>query len=172
FFFFSSRRRHTRFSRDWSSDVCSSDLNHYFKTDKLNLFAGYTFSPRKEFKNDKSLYNFFDQNNRIYSSWETDFERTTRSRAHNASMIMDYNFDERNILSISSNVMISPRLLYDNYSVTEARNAQNQLDSAFVTQSSLEHDPQNLALDLKYTHKLAKPGAEISFNTHYTHYTQ
>src|SRR5690606_40793203 len=23
---FSSRRRHTRFSRDWSSDVCSSDL--------------------------------------------------------------------------------------------------------------------------------------------------
>src|SRR5690606_28519022 len=25
--FFSSRRRHTRFSRDWSSDVCSSDLS-------------------------------------------------------------------------------------------------------------------------------------------------
>src|SRR5690606_39889547 len=28
-FFFSSRRRHTRFSRDWSSDVCSSDLALY-----------------------------------------------------------------------------------------------------------------------------------------------
>src|SRR5256884_1659362 len=27
-FFFSSRRRHTRCSRDWSSDVCSSDLAH------------------------------------------------------------------------------------------------------------------------------------------------
>ena len=27
FFFFSSRRRHTRCGRDWSSDVCSSDLN-------------------------------------------------------------------------------------------------------------------------------------------------
>src|SRR6266403_5104893 len=27
FFFFSSRRRHTRSLRDWSSDVCSSDLN-------------------------------------------------------------------------------------------------------------------------------------------------
>src|SRR5256884_802625 len=27
FFFFSSRRRHTRCSRDWSSDVCSSDLH-------------------------------------------------------------------------------------------------------------------------------------------------
>src|SRR3989449_11488780 len=30
FFFFSSRRRHTRCSRDWSSDVCSSDLNSAF----------------------------------------------------------------------------------------------------------------------------------------------
>src|SRR3972149_9889926 len=27
-FFFSSRRRHTRFDCDWSSDVCSSDLNY------------------------------------------------------------------------------------------------------------------------------------------------
>src|SRR2546429_3695020 len=33
FFFFSSRRRHTRCSRDWSSDVCSSDLHttQYFE---------------------------------------------------------------------------------------------------------------------------------------------
>src|SRR5690606_40687130 len=29
-FLFSSRRRHTRFSRDWSSDVCSSDLPRWF----------------------------------------------------------------------------------------------------------------------------------------------
>src|SRR5690606_40929659 len=32
-FFFSSRRRHTRFSRDWSSDVCSSDLGEYLKVE-------------------------------------------------------------------------------------------------------------------------------------------
>src|SRR5690349_17548259 len=31
FFFFSSRRRHTRSLRDWSSDVCSSDLLHRLK---------------------------------------------------------------------------------------------------------------------------------------------
>src|SRR6266487_3571625 len=29
FFFFSSRRRHTRWTGDWSSDVCSSDLGRY-----------------------------------------------------------------------------------------------------------------------------------------------
>src|SRR5699024_11510378 len=31
FFFFSSRRRHTRSKRDWSSDVCSSDLSTSFR---------------------------------------------------------------------------------------------------------------------------------------------
>src|SRR3712207_6982127 len=30
-FFFSSRRRHTRYWRDWSSDVCSSDLEKVSK---------------------------------------------------------------------------------------------------------------------------------------------
>src|SRR3712207_7621194 len=33
FFFFSSRRRHTRYWRDWSSDVCSSDLQSRAKQD-------------------------------------------------------------------------------------------------------------------------------------------
>src|SRR5699024_8844754 len=39
FFFFSSRRRHTRSKRDWSSDVCSSDLlvfNVVNKRERLN----------------------------------------------------------------------------------------------------------------------------------------
>src|SRR5690606_39600396 len=40
-FFFSSRRRHTRFSRDWSSDVCSSDLRGNPKFD-LNTSEGVT----------------------------------------------------------------------------------------------------------------------------------
>src|SRR5207249_7220079 len=42
-FFFSSRRRHTRSKRDWSSDVCSSDLDktqrYWFVT-----FAGYAIN--------------------------------------------------------------------------------------------------------------------------------
>src|SRR5690606_40836293 len=35
YFFFSSRRRHTRFSRDWSSDVCSSDLQNVLKVSAI-----------------------------------------------------------------------------------------------------------------------------------------
>src|SRR2546429_3899145 len=37
-FFFSSRRRHTRCSRDWSSDVCSSDLRVRLAVDAVKEF--------------------------------------------------------------------------------------------------------------------------------------
>src|SRR6266700_5596061 len=40
FFFFSSRRQHTRFSRDWSSDVCSSDLDYQPPERGKNVYAG------------------------------------------------------------------------------------------------------------------------------------
>src|SRR5690606_40880242 len=43
-FFFSSRRRHTRFSRDWSSDVCSSDLMVFLCQKIQRQYGGaYTF---------------------------------------------------------------------------------------------------------------------------------
>src|SRR5437868_14513552 len=38
FFFFSSRRRHTRSKRDWSSDVCSSDLDVALKEENAAGF--------------------------------------------------------------------------------------------------------------------------------------
>src|SRR6266481_8232384 len=37
FFFFSSRRRHTRWNCDWSSDVCSSDLSCHTHSDPIGL---------------------------------------------------------------------------------------------------------------------------------------
>src|SRR6266852_8561198 len=56
-FFFSSRRRHTRCYRDWSSDVCSSDLGGVFfrvaasriaSAATLRAAAGSRTTPRSE----------------------------------------------------------------------------------------------------------------------------
>src|SRR5256884_970407 len=46
-FFFSSRRRHTRCSRDWSSDVCSSDLDHPPEMLDLAVLVGRALHGRK-----------------------------------------------------------------------------------------------------------------------------
>src|SRR5437660_12923360 len=45
-FFFSSRRRHTRWPRDWSSDVCSSDLRDQLGMRVAIIVDGGT-SPRE-----------------------------------------------------------------------------------------------------------------------------
>src|SRR5260370_42034183 len=52
-FFFSSRRRHTRFKCDWSSDVCSSDLWLFFETfvgpvDQWLPIDNYQEAPREQ----------------------------------------------------------------------------------------------------------------------------
>src|SRR3712207_7010502 len=47
-FFFSSRRRHTRYWRDWSSDVCSSDLIMSYlaaRTSRVKLGTGAVILP-------------------------------------------------------------------------------------------------------------------------------
>src|SRR2546430_12196591 len=44
-FFFSSRRRHTRFDCDWSSDVCSSDLDGWADRKRKNVIADLAAHP-------------------------------------------------------------------------------------------------------------------------------
>src|SRR5205807_7140130 len=48
FFFFSSRRRHTRLQGDWSSDVCSSDLDVSASSEWDDLLAPVTLSERTQ----------------------------------------------------------------------------------------------------------------------------
>src|SRR5690625_1987664 len=61
FFFFSSRRRHTRWPRDWSSDVCSSDLalirsdNIYFAMKSIEIGNDAFVKGLKELGFDESL---------------------------------------------------------------------------------------------------------------------
>src|SRR5207249_8106620 len=47
-FFFSSRRRHTRSKRDWSSDVCSSDLNVLSDDQQRLAHFGRLFEQRQQ----------------------------------------------------------------------------------------------------------------------------
>src|SRR2546422_7791960 len=51
YFFFSSRRRHTRCSRDWSSDVCSSDLLRRLRTDYVDVYFNHAVNDLERLKN-------------------------------------------------------------------------------------------------------------------------
>src|SRR3712207_8580448 len=51
-FFFSSRRRHTRYWRDWSSDVCSSDLPWPFPVQHPTLLATASYRAEEDHEED------------------------------------------------------------------------------------------------------------------------
>lgn len=148
----------------------SLGTSHYQRGEKLNLFANYSFSPRKEFKNDLSYIHFKNQNGDI-AYWETDFERTTRSNAHNASVILDYDLDEKNVLSVATNILYSPNKTYDNEVYTDIDNLGGE-DSFFRTNSELNQDQVNIGADVGFVHNFNKPGAKLSVKTHFTHYEQ
>lgn len=144
--------------------------SHFYKNKKLNLFFNYSFSPRKEFKEDEGLVNFINENNAVFTTWENDFNRTTRSKAHNANLVLDYDFDKRNSINFTSNLLYSPNRTFDNNIINESFNAQHQLDSTFISKSNLRNDLSNVAADLTYKHSFEKEGANISANFHYTDY--
>src|SRR5207237_6704135 len=59
YFFFSSRRRHTRFKCDWSSDVCSSDLAYAYQNGANRIaFIGAGESALPALMDDQSRHLF------------------------------------------------------------------------------------------------------------------
>lgn len=148
----------------------SIGTSHYYKTDKLNLFANYTINPQKEVNKTKKGINFIDDTNSIFSVWDTDYNQTDRSQSQNASFILDYDFDDRNSLNLTSNLLFNLDQEQQTLLRNEISNAQAQLDSTFTTQNNANMDNTNLAFDLTYVHKLKKPGAQIRANGHYTYF--
>ncbi|MEX0359502.1 MAG: outer membrane beta-barrel protein [Allomuricauda sp.] len=148
----------------------AAGMSHYFKTDKLNLFANYSISPKKELRKTRKGTNYMDDTNSIFSRWTTLYNETLSSQAQNASFILDYDFDERNSLNLTSNLAFNFGQEREIDLNAEIRDGQQQLDSTFVTRNIADLDNSNLAFDLSYTHKLKKPGARVTFNGHFTNY--
>src|SRR5690625_5709321 len=54
-FFFSSRRRHTRWPRDWSSDVCSSDLLWVGENGKMDMLFQFEHMDLWDYETGKGM---------------------------------------------------------------------------------------------------------------------
>ncbi|MEO9512848.1 MAG: outer membrane beta-barrel family protein [Flavobacteriaceae bacterium] len=148
----------------------SFGTSHYFKSEKLNVFANYTINPIKEIKKTSKGINFIDDSNVIFSRWSPNQSQIDKSLAQSANMILDYEFNKRNSLNLTSNLSFNPGQEREIALYNEIRNGDNQIDSTFTTQNNTALDHTNLAFDLSYVHRLKKPGARLTFNGHYTHY--
>ncbi|MDT0606300.1 outer membrane beta-barrel family protein [Croceitalea rosinachiae] len=150
----------------------SVGTSQYFKTEKLNLFANYTYNPRKDNLREQKGINFFDTDNSINSIWSTEEEGISRSDAHNINTSIDYDFDDYNAINITSNMIFNNNQERNRAIFTSIANSANQIDSTFTTSNTYNEDNTNLAFDFSYVHKLKKPGATLTLNTHYTRFEE
>src|SRR5947209_10954366 len=81
FFFFSSRRRHTRYWRDWSSDVCSSDLlrNEFKFCGRATVLLEVASAARPLARSSQTCRGALAATRRSFESWA----RTLQLQAHN-----------------------------------------------------------------------------------------
>ena len=141
---------------------------HFYKTEKLNLNGSYSFAPRKDFTDVESIANFRN-NAGVFSRWETDFDKTNRFETHNMGLVLDYTFDERNELNLTSNAQLSPQRTYDYFQNTLIKNEQGVLDSSFTTASFLDETKDNISADLSFKHQFKENGS-LTLNAHYTRF--
>ncbi len=148
----------------------SLGTSHYFKSERLNVFANYNFNRKKTNLQLEKGIDFFDTDNSIFSRWQYDDDQVKNVDSHSLNLAVDYDFDDSNTLSITTNVLLQPNQDWERNLFAEIRNNQNQLDSTFTTNNRGFEDEHNLAFDLSYVHKLKKPGAKLTVNGHYTQY--
>jgi Outer membrane protein beta-barrel family/CarboxypepD_reg-like domain len=146
--------------------------SHFFKNNWLNLFGSYSYSPRKENKDQDSYIRYTETNpTQTAAIWESEFNRITRSYGHQANLVADIDFDDKNSLNLTANVSLSPDKKYENIQNTSIYNNQRQLDSTFVTHSEVNIDANNLLFGADYKTALNSNGGTINIGTNYISYT-
>lgn len=144
--------------------------SHYFKSEKLNLFANYNFNDKKNNSDLDKGINYIDDSNTIFSRWRTNENQVGNIISHAANINLDYDFNDKNRLSVTSNLLFTPNQEWQRNLNAQIENAQNVLDSTFTTLNRELSDETNLAFDAMYVHKFKKPGAQLSINGHFTNY--
>ncbi len=149
----------------------SFGTSHFYKNNWLNLYASYSYYTKKQFKEDENFIRFFKTDEvSTKSIWETYFNRTTNSDNHSGNIVLDFTLDEKNSLSLTSNISLAPNNIYHNNGNASIYNPQRQVDSLNTTWSQVNYKKDNLAFALDYSRTLNDNGAKLSATANYIYY--
>ncbi|MCH2196914.1 outer membrane beta-barrel family protein [Kordia sp.] len=148
----------------------NAGINQFYKRGKFNIFGNYNYTHSKINRDNDERINYLDGINTT-SVWNSLINRNTWSNQHNFSLNVDYEFDAKNTLSFSGNVLYLPywkRNTLTN-SVVDDQTLANE-DFSLQAMNVSNKDKHNLGLNLDYVHKFEREGEKLSANVHYTDY--
>jgi hypothetical protein len=145
--------------------------SHFYKNNWVNIYASYSYADKKEYKEDENYIRYFQPDEvSTKSIWETDFNRTTERSNHNGNVVLDFTLNDKNTISITSNVSLTPEVKYHNNGNSLIFNPQRQLDSTITTLSYVDYGKQNLTFALDYNRVLNENGATLAISANYIYY--
>lgn len=144
--------------------------SHFFKSEKINFFANYSYTDSKINRDDTHDINYFDNNQTIDEIWKSKTNRNTWSETHNVNFNFDYAFDDKNTLSVSSNMLFLPYFKQRISGDTDIFDSNQNRDFYFDATNWTRDDKYTLGFDLDYVHLFKKDDEKLSFNAHYTTY--
>ncbi|EDP96782.1 outer membrane beta-barrel family protein [Kordia algicida OT-1] len=148
----------------------SGGINQFYKRGKFNIFGNYNYRHSKINRDNDETINYLE-NTTTTSVWNSDINRNRWSNQHNFNLNVDYEFDDKNTLSFSGNLLYLPywkRNTVTN-SVIDNQTAANE-DFSLTAINRANEDKHNLGLNLDYVHHFEREGAKLSANIHYTDY--
>ncbi len=140
--------------------------SHYYKTKKINLYANYTYSHRKDNRVEDEFIMFTNPE----QQFESHLDRNSWSRSHNFKLNTDITLSKNSTLTLASQLFYSPNWSAKNTTRSNVFDANQVLTSSFDTFNEADNFTKNLGLDLDYTLKLKEEGEKLTVKAHYTDY--
>ncbi|WP_417884578.1 outer membrane beta-barrel family protein [Zunongwangia sp.] len=144
--------------------------SQYYKTKALNAFASYNFNAKNIYKNDESNVTYFEPNGAENSTWLGNFERDTKNYAHSLNTILDFTLSSKSNLSLSANLLFTPKNNSDLKGRTNIYNPSDNLDSLFTTDSRVENEAKNLQFNADFSTSLGENGSTLRAQANYIRY--
>lgn len=146
----------------------NAGINQFYKTKKINVNVNYGFTKNKIDRNSEDQINYMDDNG-VYERWNTKLDRNTWSKTHNLNFNFDYLIDDKNTLSLSSNLLFLPYFKYLTRGKSVVFDEMNDLDYHFDSHNLSRDKKHNLGFDFDFVHRF-NDKSKLSFNSHVTKY--
>lgn len=144
-------------------------MDHFFKGKKIDFSTNYSFSHNRDWTRYTDITNFFE-NGQASERWSAEQKSINKEKSHTLNLFLDYQLDEKNTFSLSSNNSYSPNIVGDYTSETIIEDTNGALTARLAGFNTTNKDVFNTAYYLDWVHELNDKGAKISFNTHFTYY--
>ncbi|EGV43130.1 TonB-dependent receptor [Bizionia argentinensis JUB59] len=146
----------------------NAGISNFYKTDKINVFASYSYNDSKIARSSDERVNYRD-NVGINERWISDVDRTTRSKTHTLNTNFDYFINEESTLSFAANLLYLPEYEYITTGQTNVLDASYNRLYNFNNKNDSNDDKYNFGFDLDYDLNFDN-GSNLSLNTHLTTY--